>query len=352
MDRRGQRFSQFTLPFNEDCSLLMPLFQTRTLCLLAGFLFLQLAHANDGYSDPSAPSTAAAARGNPSPASNNVPDIPLLYGIAYELNSFRPLYRESYFFDSGSAAASRRSRVVYASLQPDVAVTDPSGSAGQVFSIKDIDYTSSPVAPDYRIADFRQMQLQGAVGSVGDSMSKRLSLYKLSPASGTLFFEKDDFERLPSLLSGPLAKDIDSLEAAKQASVPVTELVTDAGFDKFIVSNWKSLVSEGRRLKFEFAVPSRAQAVGMSISRISQQDCQRKVLADLPDTLGENIPLPVCFKLEARSWIIGQVLKPIYLVYDNRQTLQIFRGLSNIRGPSNEKLRVAIRYYYDGQSVP
>lgn len=104
--------------------------------------------------------------------------------------------------------------------------------------------------------------------------------------------------------------------AERAASVAVTDLVADAGFDEFIRKQWPALVA-GRSLALNFAVPSRLRSLPFSLQRSGEI-----VVA------GEKAWL---FELRLDSWLAVFAPK-IQVAYgkDSRRLLR-FQGLSNLR---------------------
>ncbi len=292
---------------------------------------------------------------------------PLVTGLAYDLQDFSILYKEQYFLlavdevgmpvsgetnanvlaNHGRLSDSERSnhparRVVYSAMD---------GSEYLPFAIKDINYRFSTQSPYYRIIDFRLGQVQSASSAGSDSLwvaepesEVSLKMQAFEPVAA------DSLVSQPALApAGKLYAELGAeaeVQVLKDDEVALDGLVSDAGFDRFIAENWQVLVDDRDSIGFDFAVPSRAQSVPMTIAPLDSKTCADKVLGGVPDTIAGEVATDYCFKLTARNWIVAQVLRPIYLTYDVDQRLSVFRGLSNIRGAKNERLRVLINYQY------
>lgn len=306
---------------------------------------------------------------------------PRVSGVAYSLKTFEPLYREQYFAfaavtsNKAEQDSPTRVRVLYSEAQASqsgealqrIALDSPqSVGDARVFAVKDIDYSDSSRAPYYRITDFRLGQIQAAVGQSNSALG--LQLYGIPPrmpVSVTQGFQNqtggsDALRDVGAYMPLNLRAESDienpalGIKQLKSGRAERSGLVTDAGFDNYVRENWSALIDSEQKLAFAFAVPSRGQSVAMTIKALSKEECTERVkqgvppkllgsdgIADVDGESGER-----CFRLEAKNWIIAKVLKPIYLVYDQQQRLQWFRGLSNIRGQNNEKLRVLIKYHH------
>lgn len=296
----------------------------------------------------------------------------IVRGTAYDLQDFKPLYFEEYFLlaldgSSEPFTAGEFDSVLldHRKISAEIAVNHPgrrviyseatesgeSNELGNIFAVKDINYRFSSQSPYYRIIDYRLGQVQSATSNLSQSL--------WSPEQGSAVrLSMQNFAAIDVVSSGidPVRAQADTLftklsetgqlDSKKDDTVSFDGLVSDAGFDRFIAENWSLLVDQQQSIDFDFAVPSRAQAVPMAITPVGAETCAEKVLGDVPETIKSDASIEHCFKLTAKSWIVAQVLKPIYLTYSADKRLSVFRGLSNIRGAGNERLRVFIQYQY------
>lgn len=293
---------------------------------------------------------------------------PSITGVAHRLGDFSPIYTEKYFPAVETNNLLQRLRVIYSEIIPsDQLSIDQGKPQSRVFAVKDVDYAQSAIAPAYTIADFRLGKVQHALHLPNNKDEVNLAQANITATAKSEFFSAQSSSALEMVMastrrlvdeqaSGTIlqeeAREIDAyLELDRQGSVSRKNLVTDAGFDQFIRLNWQELNQEKLSIPFRFAVPGRGQAVGMKIEALDTVACKDKVLSDIPATI-ESLPAEFnCFELEATSWIIAKILKPIYLVYDDSKRLMAFRGLSNIRGAGNKRQRVYIRYSYSDTQV-
>lgn len=145
-------------------------------------------------------------------------------GNAIDPASGRLLYRETHLVqrDNGHPVA----RVVLYQC-----------SDGNVFARKRVGYADSMIAPDFELVDARDGYREGLRREHGTPVA----------------FVKTDAHA--------------SERSEQVASDPA--LVADAGFDEFVLRNWKPLLA-GQTLAIEFAVPSRGATYGFRLSRQTQ----------------------------------------------------------------------------------
>lgn len=106
--------------------------------------------------------------------------------------------------------------------------------------------------------------------------------------------------------------------------------VIDAGFDRFVRTNWQSLL-DGQRVTLNFLAITRQQWVKL---RISQLKCQMDIDA-------------LCFRVEPANAIVRWLVEPIDLVYDSLEMrLLSFKGLSNLVDADGKGYKVSIHYNY------
>ncbi|MDX1512790.1 MAG: hypothetical protein R3174_03510, partial [Gammaproteobacteria bacterium] len=104
--------------------------------------------------------------------------------------------------------------------------------------------------------------------------------------------------------------------------------IVDAGFDRFIESNWEALV-RGDTLVRPFLVPSRLQFMDFRIRRVEVQGGREGVV----------------FRLSIDSLLLGLVAPDITVVYDtSTRTLVEYVGVSNMRDAEGNNQDVRIRF--------
>lgn len=172
---------------------------------------------------------------------------------------------------------------------------------GVEFAAKKVDYQFSAIAPAFEQHDKRRGEFAGAR------------------------------YRGNSIELGFRETDTDDIEwtAIKRSERP---LVIDAGFDNFVRQQWNQLRSEST-VDFDFAVPSRAQAVHLAIQRAPLAKCGAQSAS------GSS-----CFKVYAANYVVRLFFSPLYLLYDENQQLARFSGLSNINDEKGDGQRVRIDY--------
>ena len=123
------------------------------------------------------------------------------------------------------------------------------------------------------------------------------------------------------------------------------DLVVDAGFDAMIRQKWTQLIDKGRA-NFLFAVPSRGQAVRMTVKTRESALCAGDVEAKTQTQAQANRAIQ-CFSVTTKNWLFSLFFKPIVLAYDaDSIRLLAFRGLSNIQDNNGQAQSVLIQYRY------
>lgn len=195
-------------------------------------------------------------------------------GLAADLDSGRPLYREQHVLRAGPDGRLQERLVVYR-------CTD-----GTPFARKRVDYRDAAAAPAFQFEDVRSGYREG--------VQRRAGL-------ATVFVDRPD--------AGP-----------KSAPLPTGELVADAGFDQWVQAEWPQLTS-GRSVPMEFLVPSRLTSYGFRVYEVSGDEtaaAQRRFRLRLGGLLGWFVP-------------------HIDVVYsDAERRLLSFEGLSNLRDDAGE----------------
>lgn len=107
--------------------------------------------------------------------------------------------------------------------------------------------------------------------------------------------------------------------------------VSDAGFDKFIVSHFDALVS-GQKKSFRFLLPLRPIEVRLGVRA---QDCKPRK----DDT--------VCFKIAPTNWLFKAFTDPIHVQYQlSSKRLLSFTGLGQLADEKGEPIEVTLSYEY------
>lgn len=188
----------------------------------------------------------------------------------------------------------------------------------------------------------------------GDAVRERLVLYRCQ--DGAPFARK----RVASVLDTPWLPEFDMVDArldyregldasgsvpevyfkavgkdeTKRSEIrkPPSDLVGDAGFDRFVQDHWDRLLA-GESLRLNFLVPSRLEYLGFRVKRLRADQFQGR-------------PTEV-FRL-ALGGFIGLFVSGIDVHYDAEQRLLMrFEGLSNVRGLNGDNYVARIEFPLD-----
>ncbi len=174
-----------------------------------------------------------------------------------------------------------------------VTYRDPSG---QVFAQKQVDYTPAEQAPGFELRNRRTGHLEGATVA-----ADRLEI------------------RFRPVADAPL--DVQTIAKPEGA-------IMDAGFDRFVESNWDALLAGGVFVR-PFLVPSRLDFIDFRIRRID----------------GGEVPGEVTFEMVPDSVLLRLLAPPIRVAYEARtRSLLEYRGVSNLRDEAGENIKVRIRF--------
>jgi hypothetical protein len=235
-----------------------------------------------------------------------------IVGEAFSLKNRTLIYREYHRIDQDHHT------VTYA---------DPEG---QVFSTKNIDYSSNDEAPAFM--QFNQWS--------GEQVSAELTDRGL-----TLRYSKPE-------------KNISKQETLANSKT----LIVDAGFNHYIQNNWQALLS-GQSYDFDYALADRLDLIALTIKRHA---CAKSPVSTQTSELvgkdrnnhnhnhnNHNSDNKVCFRIGAKNRLIGWLMGPLLLEYqqENQQLLR-FTGLANINDSKGKGLKVDIHYYYPYQNHP
>ncbi|MCE3253178.1 MAG: hypothetical protein K0Q67_2198 [Cellvibrio sp.] len=209
-------------------------------------------------------------------------------GSAYNIENNELVYRELYTgLDENKAV-----RVDYA--KPD----------GSVFASKTLVYQGEPFQPTFNFEDTRDNEYTSA-----QFQGARLVLTHGMNSSQN---EKVIFDN--------------------------ARLVIDAGFDSYIQLNWDKLTA-GKRLKFDFALPSRLNTIQLEA---------RKIKGPESPVYDANYGREwIYFRIAPAQKFVSFFADPINLAYDpNGKYLMRFHGRSNIDDDNGGPLDVRIEYEY------
>lgn len=107
-------------------------------------------------------------------------------------------------------------------------------------------------------------------------------------------------------------------------------VVVDAGFDNLVRENWPTLI-EGDSVDFQFLAPTRGETYDF-------------VLEPATD---ERIDAPYVFRIRPTGFIIGFLVDPILLGYDERGALMDYLGLTNVRKDAENNYSAHVRYSHE-----
>lgn len=209
-------------------------------------------------------------------------------GNAYNLENNQLIYRELYTM----VDESKQVRVDY--MTPE----------GDVFATKTLNYQGEPFQPQFELNDHRDDEVIG-VRFDGPKM--------------VLIHSKGDMRNEKTLYDN-------------------ARVVVDAGFDAYIQLNWDKLVA-GKRLRFDFAFPTRLSTVALELRKIKASDS--------PVYDKEYGQQWVYFTIAPAQKLVALFADPIFLAYDpNGKYLMRFHGRSNIDDQYSGPWDVRIEYEY------
>lgn len=204
-------------------------------------------------------------------------------GKAYDVKTGALLYRETHTLGKDGMR-----KVEYS--EPD----------GEVFGHKDIDFTTSKIAPS-----FTQENDRNGEKIKVDANSKNITIHYQANRE---------------------AKD-------KVAKLTYEQgMIIDAGFDAFIKEYWNSLIND-TKMDVKFIVPSRQTAVDFVVARS---------LCKPGTAQGAQ-----CFSMTPQAWWVKLLVDPIVVAYDptNKRLLR-FTGRGNVCNKNGDYPSVDIQYQY------
>jgi hypothetical protein len=177
------------------------------------------------------------------------------------------------------------------------------GPDGQVFALKELDFSSGLLSPTLEFIDPRTDQRFSTRKTDGDLVLKTVE-------------------------SGE--ETIDRIEAELDNT-----LVVDAGFDQLLLSHWESLIA-GEEKAFDFLALTRGSTIEFEVA-----------LVDLSGDLAR-------FKVEPANWVINLLVDPIILDYDvESRRLVRYEGITNIAKVGTDRnYSAVIEYSYDDEPSP
>ncbi len=108
-----------------------------------------------------------------------------------------------------------------------------------------------------------------------------------------------------------------------------SDLVADAGFDRFVVDNWSKLTA-GETVRFNFLVPSRLDYLSFKVRQVETTEV---------DGRKANV-----FRL-GLTGLLGLIVSGIDVAYDAESRLLLrFSGLSNVRNEDGDNYVVRIEF--------
>lgn len=130
---------------------------------------------------------------------------------------------------------------------------------------------------------------------------------------------------------------------------PEQNLVIDAGFNYFVLENFKAL-EEGKALDFTFAITDPPMEIPMTIKKKS---CTDAVFF----STDENV---LCLKIVSHNFLFRIFVPVIYLAYIHNPENDITHLLSLYQGPSNlpdnddkaQTVRITYRYEFQPETSP
>jgi len=173
---------------------------------------------------------------------------------------------------------------------------------GREFASKTVNYAADAIAPDFAQQDTRR----------GEMIAARRD------ARGRIELGYREKAGAPERWQRP-----------EQSARP---LVIDAGFDNFVRRQWDSLL-QGDTIHFDFAVPSRTQAVHLVIVSTGPGDCAEPRIRDSH-----------CLRVYSGNYLVRLLFPSLHLLYDNDGQLQRFMGLSNINDDNGDGQQLRIDY--------
>lgn len=113
--------------------------------------------------------------------------------------------------------------------------------------------------------------------------------------------------------------------------VPVDgRVVVDAGFDNLVRENWQTLQA-GNSVEFRFLAPTRGENYDF-------------VLEPAED---DRVTSPYVFRIRPTGFVLGFLVEPILLGYDDQGALSQYLGLTNVRKDRDDNYTAHIRYNHE-----
>lgn len=207
-------------------------------------------------------------------------------GLARDLDSGQPLYREAHFISQPGSA--REVRIVHYQCAAN----------GAVFARKELDYAASRERPSFTLIDRLAGYSEGL---------------RLLPGGRAQVFN----------VSGPGRDE-------RQAVLPANKtIVADAGFDEFLKRRWAEL-ERGDSVRFSFLIPSRLTAAEFRVTKHR-------------DEIIDGTPASVIRM--SLTGVIGWLLPYIEVSYrQSDRALLRYRGLTNLRNSAGDNFTAVVEF--------
>lgn len=219
------------------------------------------------------------------------PAVLQFLGQAQALGSGKPLYTEQHRI-SGQCRDGH-----WVPVQGDVVYRSPQG---KVIAKKTLNYQPSQFRPSFKMVD-HQFGEHMQVVNHGD---QRLTETLHDHSGNTEHFQQP----------------VDS------------DLVVDAGFNRFIRAHWQRL-TQGKTVTFAFYAPTRGKAYQF---RVHQADAQQR----------NKINAPFVFVMEPDSLILRWTTNPVLLGYNKAHRITDYLGLTNVPRNRKDNYHAHIHYHY------
>jgi hypothetical protein len=206
-------------------------------------------------------------------------------GVATDMNQGKRLYAEEH-------------EALYENGKPVRLTTTYRNDLKSVIATRVVDFSRHAFTPDFRLENLRTGYLEGA-----ENVDGGIRLYVRRAAN----------------------------EPTEEKLLSVSQpTVVDAGFNSFVQTYWDSLMA-GKKLYFNFAVPSRLESYGFRLYKESETSVNGK--------------RAVIVKCDIDNFFLRFLVKPIILKYDVESTrLLTYEGISNISDDKGDNYLVRIAF--------
>lgn len=166
-----------------------------------------------------------------------------------------------------------------------------------------------------------------------DNFATKTLSYEQSPLRPSIEFDQPGFSEVIEIEN----QDDKTLKVTWQAPSGSTDvstidvkssLVADAGFDNFVRQNWTKVVEDGKSVKFRMVAPTRGDDYGFTLEAASDN----------------RIDADHVVRIRPSSTLMGFLVDPILLGYNDEGLLTDYLGLTNIRKNEDDNYVAHIRY--------